>query len=215
MLDGQPGVFEMHDPGVLRTASPDRTAAKAAFDLGLATVLLLLLVPMTIILLLLNPFLNRGPLWFVQDRMGYGCKRFTAIKFRTMVTAAGPTRGAFDGLETHRITVLGRVLRKTRIDELPQIINVLRGEMSLIGPRPDAFDHARVYLQVVPGYRARHVVRPGISGLAQTEVGYVDGVEGLRRKVATDLHYIANMSFRLDVWILWRTLVVVLTGRGV
>ncbi len=188
--------------------------SKRLFDRCVALVLLVVLVPVGAVLVVLNPFLNDGPLIFRQDRMGYHCRRFPAFKFRTMRQATGRLRGAFDALEADRITVLGRFLRKSRLDELPQIINVLRGEMSLIGPRPDSYDHACVYLRDIAGYAERHSVRPGISGLAQTEVGYVDGIDGIRRKVAADLHYIAHASFRLDLWIAWRTIGVVLARKG-
>lgn len=196
-------------------ATDPRPIAKRCFDYVCATLLLVPLALLASMLMVVNPFLNRGPLWFVQDRMGHRCQRFRAIKFRTMTVADGGHRGAFDGLEKDRITVLGRILRKSRIDELPQIINILRGEMSLIGPRPDAYAHALIYTQSIPGYRARHEAIPGISGLAQTEVGYVDGRAGVHRKVAADLRYIANVSLRLELWIVWRTLVVVMTQRGV
>src|SRR6056297_579178 len=166
------------------------------------------------VLLILNPFLNNGPLFFVQPRMGRNCKAFPAIKFRTMKSAKRVMRSAEDPLEFDRITTLGRIMRKSRIDELPQILNVLRGEMSLIGPRPDYFHHARRYLRRVPGYRHRHAVRPGISGLAQTALGYVDCTEGTRRKVALDLRYIEEMSPRLDLWLVWRTIVTVVCRRG-
>lgn len=218
MLDYHAGAWEAKDglPGEenFQSLKPPRHIVKTCSDHMMALLLLCLLIPIAAILTLLNPFMNRGPLWFIQRRMGYRCQPFWAIKFRTMTIAGETERGAFDALEHDRITGLGRFLRKTRIDELPQIINVLRGDMSLIGPRPDSYDHARVYLQAVPGYRARHEIMPGISGLAQTEVGYVDGLEGVRRKVAADLHYVAHATLRMDLWIVWRTLVVVVSRSG-
>lgn len=123
-------------------------------------------------------------------------------------------RGAFDRLDSHRITALGRFLRKSRVDELPQIINVLRGEMSLVGPRPDAFSHAQTYLDEIPGYRARFAVLPGISGLAQLDVGYVDDRDGVSRKVAADLHYLSAASMWNDLRIAKRTVATVLLCRG-
>ena len=188
--------------------------AKRLFDLGGAVVLLLPLLVVAVILLILNPWLNRGGLFFVQERMGQHGRPFRAWKLRTMVAADTIERGAFDPLDSHRITRLGRLLRCTRLDELPQVINVIRGEMSLIGPRPDYYPHALVYVDTVPGYRDRHKVKPGISGYAQTEVGYVDGLEGVRAKVAADLHYMRHAGFRLDLWIAWRTLAVVLGSQG-
>lgn len=192
----------------------DRHFFKAFFDLFVSVLLLVPLAFVTLALCIINPFLNAGPLIFLQSRMGQDCRPFTAIKFRTMRIKATAARGAYDLLETDRIPPFGRLLRRSRLDELPQIINVLRGEMSLIGPRPDAFDHAVVYLKEVPDYRLRYQALPGISGYAQTEVGYVDGIEDLHRKVAADLYYIANASFRLDLWITWRTLCVVFGCRG-
>ena len=220
MLDFQNEIIDMDDasaafwPQSDTDAKSARTTRKRAFDVIGAIILLVPLVVFAILLCGLNPFLNRGSVLFLQKRMGYHCKPFTALKFRTMTVGSGLARGAFDGLETDRITGLGSFLRKTRIDELPQIINVLRGEMSLIGPRPDSYDHARVYLRVVPGYQERHQIVPGISGFAQTEVGYVDGLDGVHRKVAADLHYIANATLRFDLWITWRTLAVVVGQRG-
>ena len=188
--------------------------SKRLFDIALSTVLLLPLAVTALVLLVLNPFFNRGPLIYDQRRMGFGGQPFRAWKFRTMSPARAAVRGAFDGLEEDRISRLGRILRKARIDELPQIINVLRGEMSLIGPRPDLYEHACVYLENISGYRARHQVMPGISGYAQTEIGYVDGEDGVRRKVAADLYYITHASLRLDVWIIWRTICVIAARKG-
>ncbi len=188
--------------------------AKRTFDIVGSIILLPLLLTSVFVIFVANPFSNKGSLFFVQTRMGRGCVPFKAIKFRTMRAAPAVKRGADSPLETDRITPLGQFLRKSRIDELPQIINVLRGEMSLIGPRPDYFDHAVEYLELIPGYRERHAVRPGISGLAQTELGYVEGVEATRRKVRADLYYISNQSAGLEVWIFRRTLSVVMRRGG-
>ncbi len=191
-----------------------RDFRKAAFDVTLSLLLVAPLAVMAVILAVANPFFNKGPLVFRQTRMGQNCRPFTALKFRTMVEDRQASRGAFDALEVHRINAFGRFLRKMRLDELPQIINVLRGEMSLIGPRPDSYDHACVYLKQIPDYALRHRVIPGISGFAQTEVGYVDGLDGIVRKVNADLYYLKHASFRFDMWIAWRTICVVLGCRG-
>ena len=165
-------------------------------------------------LLVLNRGFNQGPLLYHQTRMGQGLTAFTAIKFRSMQPVPAITRAVDDPIETDRITPLGRILRKTRLDELPQVINVLRGEMSLIGPRPDYFDHAREYLTQIPEYRLRHLVRPGISGLAQVTLGYAEGLDATRAKATADLAYIRNASFALELRIFWLTLVTVLLRRG-
>ncbi|MCP3971102.1 MAG: sugar transferase [Rhodobacteraceae bacterium] len=188
--------------------------SKRSFDIVASILLLPLLAFFALWLLLLNPFLNSGGLMFFQTRMGRNCRPFQAFKFRSMRKVDQVARSADCPLETDRITPLGGFMRKTRIDELPQILNVLRGEMSLIGPRPDYFAHAIHYIDEVPGYRERHCVRPGISGLAQTEIGYVESVDATRRKVTADLYYIHNFGFRLEAWIVWRTFAVILGRAG-
>jgi lipopolysaccharide/colanic/teichoic acid biosynthesis glycosyltransferase len=135
-------------------------------------------------------------------------------KFRSMRMTSKRQRHAEDQLETNRISALGRLMRQSRIDELPQVINVLRGDMSLIGPRPDDLEHAKRYLKTVEGYRARHSVRPGISGLAQVTVGYVQGSEGTRRKVEKDLEYIQHQSIRQELAIILRTVLTILRLHG-
>ncbi|UWQ77557.1 sugar transferase [Leisingera sp. M658] len=188
---------------------------KRMFDLVVSCAILLPLALMCASgLLLLNPFWNRGPLLYSQRRMGRGCRPFTAYKFRTMRPAPEIRRTADCPLEEERITPLGRFLRRVRLDELPQIINVFRGEMSLIGPRPDYIGHARRFLSDVPGYQERHAVRPGISGWAQVELGYIEGVDATRNKVRADLHYIANAGFAMEARIVWRTLSVIARRGG-
>jgi len=188
--------------------------AKRVFDIVVSLLLLPALGFVSLALLLLNPRLNRGPLLYVQQRMGQDLVAFKAIKFRSMVPAKAITRSVDDPIETHRITGLGRFMRKTRIDELPRIINVLRGEMSLIGPRPDYYEHAREYVSQIPEYRHRHLVRPGISGLAQVTLGYATGLDATRAKATADLAYIRNASVGLELRVFWLTLVTIFMRRG-
>jgi len=190
-------------------------AMKRLFDVVVSLLLLPLLATFALILLLANSWFNAGPLFFVQVRMGRGCRAFAAIKFRSMRCVEKTTRLATDSIEAERITRLGSILRKTRIDELPQILNVLRGEMSLIGPRPDMFSHARTFIREIPEYRARHQVRPGISGLAQVTLGYAVGIEATQRKVRADLYYIQNAGFTFDLYLVARTIITILSRAGV
>lgn len=214
-------VFDITDERVSEKAAVSRSDsisfrfAKRLFDLVVCVALLPVLLLAAVITLALNVRLNPGPMIFKQERMGRHCKPFIAYKFRSMLPAAVIERGAHDPLEHHRITKFGRFLRKSRIDELPQVFNVLKGEMSLIGPRPDYLPHAEIFLRDVPGYRERHDVRPGISGLAQTEIGYAEGPAETRRKVLADLYYIRNASFLLETWIVWRTLCTVFGRKGI
>ena len=202
-------------PGPGRPRWPLRFAAfKAAFDLFFAIANLPLILALSILLLILNPFFNPGPLFFFQTRMGRGCRPFTLWKFRTMSCAGRGFRGHADRVEEDRITPLGNPLRRTRLDEVPNFVNVLRGDMSVIGPRPDMVEHALAYSITVPRYRARFGIKPGITGLAQIRHGYVDHVDGVLRKARNDHIYIRRACVRLDLAIAWRTLKVMFTGYG-
>ena len=187
---------------------------KRIFDVLVCILLLPLLLIISIILIFLNFFFNSGSLFFVQDRMGKNCCVFSTIKFRTMRHVKEITRKYDDPIETHRITSLGKILRKTRIDELPQILNVLKGEMSLIGPRPDYYTHALVYLKNVEGYRERHTIRPGITGLSQIRLGYIEGLEATIKKASIDNYYIHNAGYVIEFKIIINTIFVVIKGMG-
>ena len=185
---------------------------KRIFDITLSLLLLPLLFTIGIILFFFNLFLNQGRLFFIQKRMGKNCEFFFVIKFRTMTDNIEITRKYDDPTETNRITSLGRILRKLRIDELPQILNVIKGEMSFIGPRPDYFPHALEYLNNIEGYRERHNVRPGITGLSQIRLGYVDSLEGTTKKAFIDNYYIQNVSYVIEFKIIINTILVIIKG---
>jgi len=187
---------------------------KRTFDIAVAAAALPLIAVTAVVLLALNPIWNAGPLFFLQTRMGRDCKPFRAVKFRTMRPVREIERGPDDPLEKDRITRLGRLLRRARIDELPQFLNVLAGHMSVIGPRPDYWDHAMHYLSIIPGYRQRHLVRPGITGLAQVDGGYAEGVNATVVKTRHDLRYIRRNGMVMELYVLWRTIWVVMTGFG-
>jgi len=188
--------------------------AKRGFDVLVAILALPAIATMALLLVVANSVWNSGPLFFFQKRMGRHGQPFRAVKFRTMRPTGEILRGPDDPLEADRITPLGQLLRRTRIDELPQFINVLTGDMSVIGPRPDFWDHAIHYVDTVPAYRQRHVVRPGITGLAQVDGGYAEGVNATVEKTRLDLRYIRAIGFAMEFYVLWRTIHVVFTGSG-
>ncbi len=184
------------------------------------TAALLILIVFSPVLLLLG-FVIRldspGPALFQQARTGYRGHQFTMMKFRTMRSdpAEIQTRtSAVTQASDPRITRVGRFLRKTRIDELPQLINILRGEMSWIGPRPEANTLSELYEEKLPFYRYRHIVRPGITGWAQVNQGHVSSVDDVLSKLHYDFYYIKNFSPWLDVVIVLRTIKTMLTGFG-
>ena len=185
---------------------------KRLFDILTCVMLFPFLLFFTFFLFFLNVFFNKGKIYFIQKRMGKNCEPFYAIKFRTMKEVEVISRKYSDPLEKERVTKLGHFLRKTKIDELPQIINVLIGDMSLIGPRPDYYEHAITFLEHDPLYRLRHTIRPGISGLSQIRLGYIEGLNATKRKSKIDLFYINNATIKLDVKILFATLFIILKG---
>ncbi len=188
--------------------------AKRAFDIVMALILLPVMGLIALTLLFINPLLNRGPLFYAQTRMGRGGEAFRIVKFRTMLPAPKNATSAFASSEKDRITKLGSLLRKFRIDELPQIINVLIGKMSFIGPRPEQVPFAQSFNMTIPGYHNRHMVRPGISGLAQVLNGYADCGESTRLKLARDLVFLRDSGWRMEGVFILRTLYVVATGYG-
>ncbi len=159
---------------------------------------------------------SRGPVLFRQKRVGHAGKRITVYKFRTMrpVDIEDERRAAMTGDDDERITRVGRTLRNLRLDELPQIINILKWQMSWIGPRPEAEVLSVWYTSELPFYRYRHVVKPGISGWAQVNQGHVAEVEEVNRKLQYDFYYIKYFSPWLDLLILFRTIKTMLTGCG-
>ena len=187
---------------------------KRIFDIILSLLLLPLFFTIVIFLLVRNLGLNKGKGFFIQKRMGKNCVFFFAIKFRTMTSVKEITRKYDEPIETNRITPLGKVLRKMRIDELPQILNVLVGDMSLIGPRPDYYVHALEYLENVEGYRERHAIRPGITGLSQIRLGYAETLEAISKKTSVDNYYIQNLSYINELKIILNTILIVLRGLG-
>ena len=187
---------------------------KRLFDICLSLLLLPPLIIIGLVLFVLNRFFNPGELFFIQERMGKNCRVFSAIKFRTMSPVKEITRKYDDPIETNRITPLGGILRKIRIDELPQILNVLKGEMSLIGPRPDYYIHALEYLNIIEGYRERHAIRPGITGLSQVRLGYADSLEATSKKTNIDNFYIRNIGYIIDIKIIFSTLLIITSGLG-
>lgn len=187
---------------------------KRGCDVFFAVLALPLLAAMTVVLYILNPFFNPGPLFFRQERMGLSGRSFRIWKYRTMTECHVTIRGHHDPVEEYRITPLGRVLRRLRIDELPNFLNVLQGEMSVVGPRPDDIEHAKLYVETIPYYRERTRVKPGITGLAQVRMGYAADESEVRRKARYDRLYVRRSCGRLELSVIAATFGVMITGFG-
>ena len=195
---------------------------KFLVDFVFAVLALIFLTPILVLSAVLIKMDSRGPVLFCQSRIGYGGQPFQCYKFRSMKEKGGaePTseeealQSAKTIINDPRITRLGRFLRKTRIDELPQIFNILKGEMSWIGPRPEASVLSEWYEEKLPFYSYRHVVRPGISGWAQVNQGHVVEVGDVHEKLQYDFYYIKKFSLWLDISIVFLTIKTIITGGG-
>ncbi|KEO81012.1 sugar transferase [Tumebacillus flagellatus] len=180
---------------------------KRGFDLAGAALMLLVFSPMMLACLILIPLTSSGPAIYAQQRVGLLGREYPIYKFRTMVFDAEKSTGpVLAQTRDPRITPIGRILRSTRLDELPQLINILKGEMSLIGPRPERPEFVKQYEVTIPGYPLRHLVRPGLSGYAQLMGGYATDTE---EKLRCDLWYVNHYSLWLDLKILLQTVYVV------
>jgi lipopolysaccharide/colanic/teichoic acid biosynthesis glycosyltransferase len=194
--------------------------AKQVLDFILALVLIPLLSPVFLMIAVAIRWDSPGPVIFRQERVGYRGNSFTCFKFRTMKYEPGMVESEAEphkvatADDDDRVTRLGRWLRNKRLDEFPQMINILRGEMSFIGPRPEAVALSRWYQRELPFYLYRHVVRPGISGWAQINQGHVTDVDLVLGKLHYDFFYIKNFSPWLDALITLKTLGIMVRGIG-
>lgn len=165
---------------------------------------LVLLLPLLALIMLAVRLDSKGPVFFSQERIGMGGRPFRLLKFRTMRESGG-RRSEWVSDNEHRITRVGRWLRRFRLDELPQLVNVIRGEMNLVGPRPHPVSNAELFLARIPHYRLRLTVRPGITGWAQVRYGYANGLDEETEKMRYDLYYIKHRSLWLDLRIVVET----------
>lgn len=190
-------------------------AIKRCADIIFSIVILTVFLPILPLIAVLIVRGSRGGVFYVQERVGHNGENFNIIKFRTMIHNAEAKTGAvYASDKDGRVTGVGRFLRKWRLDEIPQLLNVIKGNMSLVGPRPERPVFVSKYLQNIPFYVERLSARPGITGWAQVKFQYASSVEHTEEKLQYDLYYVKNLSFTLDIIILLQTVKVVLFGRG-
>ena len=189
---------------------------KRSIDIVVSLLALPIILPVMAIVAIFIKLDSKGPVFFLQRRMGFRGKIFNVVKFRTMTEAHdGEDRDrSITLLGDERVTRVGHFLRRSRLDELPQIVNIFLGQMSWIGPRPEAVSLSAWYETEIPFYRYRHIVRPGITGWAQVNQGHVASLGEVDDKLQYDFYYIKHLSYWLDIVIALRTLRVVLSGFG-
>lgn len=188
---------------------------KRLLDVTVSIIILIISLPVSLLAAIAIKLDSEGPIFFTQERMGMNGKIFKMIKFRSMKKDAEKHTGpVWSQKNDPRVTRVGKIIRKLRIDEIPQFINVLKGDMSVVGPRPERPYFVEKLSQEIPYYKRRLKVRPGITGWAQVKHKYDESIEDVKVKLRYDLFYIENMSIRMDLKILFRTIFVVIFGKG-
>ena len=188
--------------------------AKRLLDLFFAMLIGIFAAPVIILAAIIVKLESKGPVFFIQERIGEGNKKFNIVKFRSMTTDAEKNGPQWASKNDNRVTKFGKIMRATRIDELPQLWNVLRGEMSFVGPRPEREFFIQQLEKEIPYYNLRHTVKPGLTGWAQVMYPYGASVEDAYRKLQYDLYYIKHHSIPFDVKVLLKTVTIVIFGKG-
>ena len=188
--------------------------AKRLLDLLFALLIGIFAAPVIVLAAIIVKLESKGPIFFIQERIGEGNKKFNIVKFRSMTTDAEKDGPQWASKNDNRVTKFGKIMRATRIDELPQLWNVLRGEMSFVGPRPEREYFIQQLEKEIPYYNLRHTVKPGLTGWAQVMYPYGASVEDAYRKLQYDVYYIKHHSIPFDVKVLLKTVTIVIFGKG-
>lgn len=191
-----------------------RSGVRTLIHRGVALLGVLLSLPLTVITAILIKLESRGPIFYKQERVGKNGRSFMVIKFRSMRTDAEKNGPVWASANDDRTTRIGRIIRKIRVDEIPQFWNILRGDMNFVGPRPERPHFVEQLAEEIPFYEQRHLIAPGLTGWAQIKYPYGATIEDARQKLQYDLYYIKNQSLALDAIIIFETVKTVVFGRG-
>lgn len=218
MLTGAAMIDDVSDQPLIRISehkmSDTGLCIKRAFDVVVSAMMLILLSPLYLILSLLIWYSSEGPVFYKQERIGLHGLPFNIIKFRTMCVHAEEATPQLSADDDPRITKVGKWMRKYRLDELPQFWNILRGEMSIVGPRPERRYFINQIEEKAPYYCMIYKIRPGLTSWGPIKVGYTDTLDKMIRRLNYDIVYIENMSIRLDIKIMFHTIGVIFNGKG-
>lgn len=219
LITARPRLTNVVGEPLVDVTSPGMSACmsnmKRIGDVTVSAVMLLLLLPVYAALAVLVKMDSKGPVFYTQERIGLHRKPFRIIKFRSMIVDSEPQGPALSSADDRRVTRLGRVMRKYRLDELPQFWNVFRGDMSLVGPRPEREYYLAKLRELEPAVSNIHSIRPGITSLGSVKYGYAGNIDQMIKRVYFDMLYLENMSLAMDLKILFHTVATVFTGKGV
>jgi exopolysaccharide biosynthesis polyprenyl glycosylphosphotransferase len=194
--------------------SPLQQLFRRLLSFTVSLIALMICLPFIPLIILMVRLSSPGPIFFSQTRVGQRGGLFTAYKFRTMREDAEAQGAVWAAKDDPRVTSVGRFMRSTRLDEIPQLWNVLRGEMAFVGPRPERPEFVQWLSQEIPFYDLRHMIRPGITGWAQVRYRYGASLEETRRKLEYDLYYVKHQSIGLDLLIMFETIKTIILRRG-
>ena len=183
------------------------------FEIVTSTLLIITTSPLLLIVACAIKLEDRGPVFYTQERIGHANRVFRLFKFRSMIDGAEKQGEQWAGKTDSRITHVGRIIRKLHIDELPQMINILKGELALVGPRPERPGFVRMLEEAIPHYHLRHIIKPGFTGWAQIRHHYARSIEDSHRKFEYDLYYIKNRNLFLDFGIMLKTIQIIVTHK--
>lgn len=200
--------------GQMRPKGSFQQISKSIIDVSLASVLLAATSPLWLLSRIRITQQSPGPIFYKQKRVGLNYEEFECVKFRSMRLDAEAFGAQFSSKRDKRVFGYGAFMRATRIDELPQLLNIFRGDVSLVGPRPERKVFVESFEELIPHYATRHVVKPGITGYAQVMYPYGTGAKDARHKLMYDLYYIKNWSLSLELKIVWKTIITVLSSGG-
>jgi exopolysaccharide biosynthesis polyprenyl glycosylphosphotransferase len=206
--------YFLHEKAFSILSTKRTQVTKRTIDFISSLILMVIALPIGLLTALAIKLESKGPVFYLQKRVGQYNKEFKVIKFRSMCQDAEKNGAQWASSSDSRVTLVGKFIRKTRIDELPQLINVFKGEMSIVGPRPEREVFIKELEKTIPYYRFRHAVKPGVTGLAQVSYPYGASLEDAIWKHKYDLHYIKHHSLFADIRILLKTVKVVILGMG-